>query len=218
LTILSNGTNPPKVCEFIGDCFDGLKTVRFCKANPGEIPKKADALISKDKEIVEFTSEPFECKNEVENWLSDLEQLMRYTLYKVLEQSKITAEYWDNPGESKPREEWCADYPAQCALLTTQMVWTEDVTRAFEELQGGQENAMKEALRLIELRIEALIRKVRGDLSVLERNKIINIITSDVHSRDVVEKFCINKVQEPESFAWLSQLKFYWESSLGDMA
>jgi len=27
LTILSNGTNPPKVCEFIGDCFDGLKTV-----------------------------------------------------------------------------------------------------------------------------------------------------------------------------------------------
>jgi len=24
LTILSNGTNPPKVCEFMGDCFDGL--------------------------------------------------------------------------------------------------------------------------------------------------------------------------------------------------
>jgi len=98
------------------------------------------------------------------------------------------------------------------------MVWTEDVTRAFEELQGGQENAMKEALRLIELRIEALIRKVRGDLTTLERNKIINIITIDVHSRDVVEKFVINKVQEPESFAWLSQLKFYWESQQGDMA
>lgn len=29
LTILSNGQNPPKVCEFIGDCFDGLKTLRF---------------------------------------------------------------------------------------------------------------------------------------------------------------------------------------------
>ena len=27
LTILSNGQNPPKVCEFIGDCFDGLKTL-----------------------------------------------------------------------------------------------------------------------------------------------------------------------------------------------
>ena len=29
LTILSNGQNPPKVCEFIGDCFDGLKTLKF---------------------------------------------------------------------------------------------------------------------------------------------------------------------------------------------
>lgn len=35
LTILSNGQNPPKVCEFIGDCFDGLKTLRFIpSANP----------------------------------------------------------------------------------------------------------------------------------------------------------------------------------------
>lgn len=77
---------------------------------------------------------------------------------------------------------------------------------------------MKETFRLIEVRIDALIRKVRGDLSTLERNKIINIITIDVHSRDVVEKFVIQKVQEPESFNWLSQLKFYWESKETDMA
>ena len=35
---------------------------------------------------------------------------------------------------------------------------------------------MKEAYRLIELRIEKLIIKVKGNLSSLERNKIINII------------------------------------------
>ena len=118
---------------------------------------------------------------------------MRLTLYDVLEASKATSEFWDNP-DYKPREEWCAEYPAQLALLTTQMVWTEDVTRAFEELQGGSETAMKEAFRLIEIRIDNLIKKVRGDLSTLERNKIINIITIDVHSRDVVEKFVIQKV------------------------
>jgi dynein heavy chain, axonemal len=53
---------------------------------------------------------------------------------------------------------------------------------------------MKEALKLIELRIENLIKKVRGHLSSLERNKIINIITIDVHSRDCVEKFNILKI------------------------
>jgi dynein heavy chain len=77
---------------------------------------------------------------------------------------------------------------------------------------------MKEAYKTIEGRIEKLIIKVRGDLSFLERKKIINIITIDVHSRDVVEKFVIQKVQEPESFNWLSQLKFFWEGKETDMA
>lgn len=49
-------------------------------------------------------------------------------------------------------------------------------------------------------------------MHILERWKVINIITIDVHSRDVVEKFVIQKVQEAESFAWLAQLKFYWEN------
>lgn len=68
-------------------------------------------------------------------------------------------------------------------------MWTEDVGRAFEDLAGGSETAMKECHKLIEVRLENLIKKVRGDLHVIERWKIINIITIDVHSRDVVEKF-----------------------------
>jgi dynein heavy chain len=41
--------------------------------------------------------------------------------------------------------------------LTTQIVWTEDVARAFEDLAGGAETAMKECHRLIEFRIANLI-------------------------------------------------------------
>lgn len=77
---------------------------------------------------------------------------------------------------------------------------------------------MKDCHRLIEVRIDNLIRKVRGNLEHLERMKIINIITIDVHSRDVVEKFVLFKVAELESFAWLSQLKFYWDNKDNDMA
>lgn len=58
-------------------------------------------------------------------------------------------------------------------------------------MAGGAETAMKECLKLIEVRIDNLIKKVRGNLEILERMKIINIITIDVHSRDVVEKFCL---------------------------
>lgn len=61
------------------------------------------------------------------------------------------------------------------------------MTRAFDELAGGAESAMKEALELIRQRLKGLINKVRLDLTNIERWKIINIITIDVHSRDVVE-------------------------------
>jgi dynein heavy chain len=55
LTILSNGTNPPKVCEFIGDCFDGLSTLVFDPPAAGQpIPKIAYGMESKDGEIVPF--------------------------------------------------------------------------------------------------------------------------------------------------------------------
>jgi dynein heavy chain len=77
---------------------------------------------------------------------------------------------------------------------------------------------MKECGRLIEMRIDNLIKKVRGNLDYLERMKVINIITIDVHSRDVVDRFVLNKTTELESFAWLSQLKFYWDNKENDMA
>lgn len=41
-------------------------------------------------------------------------------------------------------------------------------------------------------------------MTKLERGKIINIITIDVHGRDVVEKFIVKKITDGESFDWLS--------------
>jgi dynein heavy chain len=55
---------------------------------------------------------------------------------------------------------------------------------------------MKDCLKLIETRLENLIKRVRTDLNLLERWKAINVITIDVHSRDVVEKFIMTKVSE----------------------
>jgi dynein heavy chain len=70
LTILSNGTNPPKVCEFLGDCFDGLKTLVFNPSKKeGAIPNIAYGMTSKDNELITFSSE-FVCEGAVEHWLS----------------------------------------------------------------------------------------------------------------------------------------------------
>ena len=81
-------------------------------------------------------------------------------------------------------------------------MWTEETGRAFEEIEGGSETAMKDYLTIILLRIKNLIERVRMDMTMELRVKIITIITIDVHERDVVEGFVLKKISDSGSFAW----------------
>ena len=53
---------------------------------------------------------------------------------------------------------------------------------------------MKQCFQTIKNRIQKLINKVTQPLDILERMKVINIITIDVHSRDVVQSLYIAKI------------------------
>lgn len=196
---MSNGNNPEKVDEYIGDCFDGMKGLDFLRGEGEVVPaKRSKGMWSKEKEYVPF-GEIFTCNGAVENYLCDLEKMMQHTLRDILEQAKATADAWDI---EKKRHEWLEDYCAQIALLATQILWTEETSRAFEELEGGSETAMKDYLAQILLRIKNLIDRVRTDLSSELRIKIITIITIDVHERDVVEMFVNKRITDSGSFAW----------------
>ena len=197
LDILSNGNNPEKVDEYLGDCFDGLKGLDFIKGAVSP-SKSSKGMWSKEKEYVPF-SEPFTCNGAVENYLCDLERKIQKTLAEVLENAWETACAW---GIDRDRHEWLEDYCAQIALLATQVLWTEETTRAFDELEGGRETAMSEHLALIVVRINHLIERVRSDLSPDLRMKIITIITIDVHERDVVRDFVLKKIVDQQLFAW----------------
>lgn len=198
-----------KVDEQIANCFDGLRNLEFKKVGP-EPFKTALGMYSKDGgEYVPFLTE-FVCQGSVENYLCDLELKMISTLKDNLDMAKEATEEWDL---AKPRHTWLDDYNAQTSLLATQIVWTEETQRAFEELEnGGSESAMKEYYLVTVSRIGNLIERVRTDLSSELRIKIITIITIDVHERDVIEKFVQIKLADSGAFAWASQLRFYMES------
>ena len=200
LDVLSNGNNPVKVNEEIGNCFDGLKDLTFLKE--GQEPyKTALGMNAKDgEEFVEFPT-PFVCVGAVEHYLCDLETKMQNTLKEILENAKEATDDWEL--SVKPRHIWLNDYCAQVSLLGTQIVWTEETQRAFEELEnGGSESAMKEYYGTTVTRIGALIERVRTDLTPEVRIKIITIITIDVHARDVINSFVVQKIQDSSSFAW----------------
>ncbi|KAG7211515.1 hypothetical protein KM043_010782 [Ampulex compressa] len=57
---------------------------------------------------------------------------------------------------------------------------------------------------------------VRGELPKLIRNVIINLITVDVHARDIVTVLVENKVESSLSFDWVKALRYYWDNEIDD--
>lgn len=214
LDILSNGNNPHKVCEYLGDLFDGMRAVHFEEVNGRKLNSAVGMYSKTETEFVPFPEKVsngrFVCEGAVEVWLGDLENMMRKVLRCILENARQTAELWDIQGE-KSREIWIDDYPAQIALVGTQIVWTEEVTRTIEEVFAGSESAMKDYFKASNDKINKLIdRVIDPNISKDLRTKIITIITIDVHGRDVVDKFALEKISDPAAFAWQRQLKFEW--------
>ena len=219
LDILSNGNCPAKIMPHIGSVFDGIGDLELCyttiqskmlkdepENNPGPM-EGAKAMISKDKEIIQF-SYIFEMKGAVENWLNELVKNMQVTLKNILSTSMTDALAWEDI--NKPREEWVFNVPAQIALVTSQIIWTEEVEAALEEIESGQEDALKKYNELCNARLESLIRLVQSDLTKSDRIKIITVITIDVHNRDVVIALIAKKVETNVDFKWQSQLRYYY--------
>jgi dynein heavy chain, axonemal len=110
LDILSNGNNPEKVDEYLGDCFDGLLRLEFIKGPGVPYPsKRAKGMYSKELEYVPFSGE-FAMVGAVENYLCDLERCMQTNLRDQLEIAKQTADNWEI--SDRKRHEWLEDYCA----------------------------------------------------------------------------------------------------------
>ncbi|RYG70338.1 hypothetical protein EON64_00425, partial [archaeon] len=209
LDMLANGTNPPKIMKYLGDCYDSLDELVFVKdAEGNKNIKLANEMVAKDKERL-MLSEPFPLEGEVERYLNNLTEAMRYTLKLKMQDGYHTAGNWE---VDKPRHEWLFYYPAQTVVTTTQIYWTEETETALEDLSGGQEDAVKRYLNVCDTRLGELIKLVLGSLTKGDRVKVITIITLDVHARDVIQKLIDEKVEGLEAFLWQQQLRFYWMS------
>ena len=212
LDILSNGNNPPRIMRNLTDCYGGIKTLVF-KPDPekeGEIIKNvAVAMIAVDGERVEMP-EDFEIKGEVQVWLNAFTECMKYTVRDTLRAAVATATEWRDP-EGKPRQKWLFDYPAQVAITTTQIFWTEETESALDEYEGGTEDAVKKYLTRCTSDMHELIKLVLGSLSKPDRKKVISLITMDVHARDMVQKLVTEKAANTLAFTWQMQMRLYWE-------
>jgi hypothetical protein len=97
-------------------------------------------------------------------------------------------------------------------ITASQIQWTADVTKA---LATTKERGDKRALKSMKKKQVAMLNKfseaIRGNLSKIQRLKVVAIVTIEVHARDIIEKLIKSGCNDVTAFEWLSQLRFYWD-------
>ena len=97
------------------------------------------------------------------------------------------------------------------ALAGTQVWWTTEVNLAFNRLEEGYENALKDYYKKQVTQLNTLINLLLGDLDKAGRQRVMTVCTIDVHARDVVAKLIQQKVENSQAFTWLCQLRHRYE-------
>ncbi|KAH7825191.1 dynein haevy chain 4, outer dynein arm beta [Monocercomonoides exilis] len=231
LNILSEGTNPHAVQCHMPKLFDNMKCLIFQKKNEEELAKEAEekeerrkllaegevledrpgegytniviGMVSKEGEQVAWP-EPLEVGGTVEVWLNKVVDGMRSTLRHHL--GEAVSSY-----EEHPRDQFIFSVCAQIALVTNAIFWNTEVVVAFESLEEGNENALKDYNKKQQQQLNVLVQRTQQKLSALDRQKLMTVVTIDVHSRDVVANLIRDKVENSQQFAWVSQLRQTWD-------
>lgn len=76
------------------------------------------------------------CDGPVESWLQNVVDAMRAALSHEF---KVAIPAYDE----KPRVKWIFDYSVQNTIMVSRTFFTQDVNEAFEELEEGNEDALK---------------------------------------------------------------------------
>lgn len=137
----------------------------------------------------------------VEDWLSAVEQRMKQSLHMAM---KVGLSDYDG----RDRPEWVLDHPGQIVATVAQMMWARGTENALStgnlaDMQAWYQQNVDDLL--------GLIRQIRGKLPKLQRKKIVALVTTDVHARDIVEELINKKVSNKGDFTWMQQLRYYWE-------
>eukprot|EP00762_Andalucia_godoyi_P002900 ANDGO_04168.mRNA.1 Dynein beta chain len=205
LDILSKGgQSPHAVMSHMPKLFQAIQKLDFAKEG-STLTNNAVGMISREGEVVGFDS-ACSCVGQVELWLNRVVEAIRFNLNKII-QSSVYAY------EEKPRESWLLDFPAQVVLLTTQIYWATEVSHAFESLEDGNENALKDYNKKQIQQLHNLIKLVQGDLKKGDRMTVMCLVTLDVHARDVIQNVIRDKVESSSAFAWQSQLRPRWDDA-----
>ncbi|EGD75848.1 dynein heavy chain 7 [Salpingoeca rosetta] len=196
LEILSETKDPTRVQPHLKKCFEGIAKLTFTE------DLDITHMRSSENEEVELDTviSTAEARGQVEKWLLQLESIMRSSIRKIMVEG--IASY-----PNTKRTDWIQSWPGQVVLAVTQKYWT---TSVHEAIRGGPD-ALTKYLNSCNEDINDVVELVRGKLSKNIRTTLSALIVLDVHSRDVLTGLIKDGIQRDDEFAWLCQLRYYFE-------
>ena len=207
LEILSETKDPTRVQPHLKKCFEGLQTLRMEGSDGPPEKIQITGMMDRGKEFVEFSTiiKPAEAKGSVEKWLLQVEQTMKESVKKVVNEAIPKYAELD-------RTQFCIETVGQAVLAVTGLYWTNESEAA---LDAGGSKALKEYADQCTQQLADIVQLVRGELTRTQREILGALVTLDVHARDVLEELAAEGVEEKGHFSWTSQLRYAVESGNG---
>ena len=191
LEILSQTKDPTRVQPHLRKCFENMAKLKF------EDDLRITKMFSSEGEEVAFREENLYPNGNVEDWMSEIEKVMRESLRLIMKDA--LADYIETP-----RSDWVLSWPGQLVIAGSQVYWTKEVSEAIErkDLQSYFDVQLGQ--------LDDLRNQVRQPLSYAGRQILSALIVIEVHARDVVAKMIEEGVKNVNDFEWISQLRYYW--------
>ncbi|KAG7264995.1 hypothetical protein CRUP_017155 [Coryphaenoides rupestris] len=194
LEILSETKDPLRVQPHLKKCFEGIAALQFTP------DLEVTGMISSERETVPFSEHiwPAQAKGMVEKWLLQVEHMMLRSVRDVVHQG--LRQY-----TQVPRKKWVLEWPGQVVICASSIFWTSEVAEAI------QTNGLPAYVDKCNGQIADIVELVRGKLPGGARMTLGALTVIDVHARDVVAKLAEDGVSSLNDFAWISQLRYFWE-------
>ncbi|GFS18450.1 dynein heavy chain 1, axonemal [Elysia marginata] len=190
LEILSQTKDPRAVQPHLRKCFENIAKITL------EEDLKITKMNSGEGECVPLYEEFYPIGN-IEDWLLELERVMRETIRSQLEEA--LRDY-----KKTKRTDFVLKWPGQIVIAVCQTYWSSEVTQALEE------KSLADYYEVMLHQLDGLRDLVRQEIPNIGRMTLSALIVIEVHSRDVIEKMVEENVSDPNAFEWISQLRYYW--------
>ena len=220
LLILSQAKNPEAVQPHLSKCFDNIARLELSDH------RDIRAMLSGEGERV-LLSANLKARGPAEAWLPALEADMVKSLRRYIKRG--VADY-----DKMSRKEWILEKYGQVVAVGSMIAWARQAQLAItgqsdladidglttprqsSEAANNSRVALQAFLSRQVEQLTELTELVRSPLSSMDRKKLIALIVTDVHNRDITSTLLEEAVSSVHSFRWQQQLRFTWDSMADD--